>query len=145
MTLEEKDRAVEVLIYLYFSNQASVTAEFWTTIKSLCELNKINYTHIVKAVRSLCMEENVPNDKETYYLLGMQLHMTVRPLRKMSGIYWQKQKEYAKEFETHTPIVHRTIVDIAMKNSMRAFLGALNNFFGILSYVDKNSLNNLFS
>ena len=145
MTLEEKDRDIEVLIYLYFSNQASITASFWATIKTLCELNTINYNHIVKAVRTLCMEENVPKDKETYYLLGTQLHITVRPLRKMSGIYWQKQKEYAKEFETHTPIVHRTSVDVAMKNSMRKFLAALNDFFGILSYLDNKALSNILS
>ena len=89
MTLEETDRLYEVLFYLYFNNQGQKTLSnslFWQTIRDICILNNINDRAVTQAVRILMADENCPQDKETYYLLS-KLGLTVRPIRRISGIY----------------------------------------------------------
>lgn len=142
MTQEEKDRLVEILFYLFFDNKdAKILSSnlFWTTIKSICALYDINDRAIVQAVRILMADENRPEEKETYYLLN-KIGLTVRPIRNISGIYWQKQKAFAEEFETFTPVVKRRLTDIVYKKSIRDFVFAMYDLNGIFSYVDKDVL-----
>ena len=142
MTQEEKDRLVEILFYLFFDNKdAKILSSnlFWTTIKSICALYDINDRAIVQAVRILMADENRPEEKETYYLLN-KIGLTVRPIRNISGIYWQKQKAFAEEFETSVPVVKRRLTDIVYKKSIRDFVFAMYDLNGIFSYIDKDTL-----
>lgn len=135
----EKDRLVEVLFYLYFNNKDSETlgkTEFWNTIFAICKLYDIDSNSIAKAVRILTAPENEPNDKEIYYLLN-KMGLTVRPINKISGIYWQKQKEYLEEIESgKIPTVKNRILDIVMKKSMRNFIGVIYDFTGIFNSIN---------
>lgn len=142
MTPEEKDRLVEVLIYLYFNNkpeQILGKSEFWMTIRNMCDLYKIESLSISKSVRILMAKENVPQDDEIYYLLN-KMGMTVRPIRSISGIYWQKQIEFQKQFETSTPVIRRRITDIVTKKNMKDFIFALYETLGIFGSVDSKML-----
>ena len=142
MTQEEKDRLVEILFYLFFDNKdAKILSSnlFWTTLKSICALYDINDRAIVQAVRILMADENRPEEKETYYLLN-KIGLTVRPIRNISGIYWQKQKAFAEEFETSVPVVKRRLTDIVYKKSIRDFVFAMYDLNGIFSYIDKDTL-----
>lgn len=138
MTQEEKDRLIEILFYLYFNDKDSKilsSALFWNTIKDICTLYNINDRSIVQSVRILMADENCPQDKETYYLLS-KIGLTVRPIRKISGIYWQKQKAYAEEFQTSPPVIKRHLFDVVHKKSIRDFVVAMHNFNGIFNNVD---------
>ena len=142
MSQEEKDRLIEILFYLYFDNKDSKILSsnlFWTTIKSICTLYGINDRAIVQAVRILMAEENRPQDKETYYLLS-KIGLTVRPIRNISGIYWQKQKAFAEEFEKTTPTITRRLTDVIYKKSIRDFLFAMYDLNGVFNYIDKEVL-----
>ena len=144
MTLEETDRLYEVLFYLYFNNQDSKMLSsglFWQTIKDICVLNNINDRAVTQAVRILMADENCPQDKETYYLLS-KLGLTVRPIRRISGIYWQKQKAFAEEFETMTPVIKRRLTDVVYKQSIREFIEAIYKISGILAEVDTDLIFN---
>lgn len=137
MTQEENDRLIEILFYLYFNNKDEKTLTnnlFWTIVKDVCVLYGINDRAIVQAVRILMADENCPQEKETYYLLS-QLGLTVRPIRKISGIYWQKQKAFAKEFETTKPIITRRLTDVIYKKSIRDFVYAMYDLNGIFNEV----------
>lgn len=139
MTAEEKDRCVEVLFYLYFNNvneNVLGKATFWNTINNLCQIYDIDSLSISKAIRILLISENIPSDKEMYYLLN-KLGLTVRPLNKISGVYWQKQVKFQEEITAgKIPTIHRRITDIVMKRSMRDFIYAMYNFFSIFSNID---------
>ena len=140
MTVEEKDRCVEVLFYLYFTNiddKLIGNANFWITINNLCTLYNIDNIAISKAIRILLVSENVPSDEETYYLLN-KLELTVRPINKISGIYWQKQIQFQEEFNKgKIPVIKRRIVDIVSKRSMRDFISAMYSLFSIFNNIDK--------
>ncbi len=146
MTAEERDRCVEVLFYLYFNNvneKVLEKADFWTTINNLCKIYDIDSLSISKAIRILLVQENIPTDKEMYYLLN-QIGLTVRPLNKISGVYWQRQVKFQKEIESgDLPVIHRKIVDVVMKRSMRDFIFAMYDFFSIFGNIDKKLLEKL--
>lgn len=145
MTLEEKDRLFEILFYLYFNNipeTKSGTTEFWNAIRSICFLFKVNDMDIVKAIRILMVKENIPTDEETYYLLH-KLGLSVRPLRTISGIYWQKQKMFDTKFISKPPVITRRITDVVTKNSIKNFIIALYETLGIFSYISKDLLENI--
>lgn len=129
MPPEERDRLIEVVFYLYFDNKPEETItnrDFWEVINSICKLYNIDSVSITKAVRILMAEENVPQEDETYYLLH-NVGLTVRPIKKLTGIYWQKQKAIEEKL-SKTPItVHRRINDVIVKRSMRAFLEAMHS------------------
>ena len=138
MLEEEKDRLIEILVFLYFNDKPAEVlgkAEFWNAIKNICDVYRIHSISISNAVRILMTEENRPQDEEIYYLLN-KMGLTVRPIHKISGIYWQKQIEFAKKFETSSPVIKRRIYDPVIKKNIRDFLFALYDVLGIFSYVD---------
>lgn len=143
MTVEEKDRLVEILFYLYFSNvdeDVLGKSEFWLTINNLCKIYNIDSLSVSKAIRLLLSYENIATDEEMYYLLN-KLGLSVRPINKISGVYWQKQKEFQELFSTgKTPIIRRRITDIVVKRSMRDFLNAIYSFFSVFNFIDKKLL-----
>ena len=90
----EKDRLTEVLFYLYFDNKSEEhlsNIDFWNTISGLCKIYNIDSAQVSRAARILFADENRPTELEIWYLLD-KLGVSVRPIRKISGIYWQKQK-----------------------------------------------------
>lgn len=138
MTIEEKDRLAEVLLYLYFNEKPETVLgkkEFWEAIRNICDMYKIDSLSISKAVRILMAKENIPQDDEIYYLLN-HMGMSVRPIKKVSGIYWQKQVELAKKAVTSPPVIKRRITDIVIKKNIRDFLLALYDVLGIFSNID---------
>ena len=142
MTQEENDRLIEILFYLYFNNKNDKILSsnlFWTVIKSICILYNINDRAIVQAVRILMADENCPQDKETYYLLN-KIGLTVRPIRNISGIYWQKQKAFAEEFEKTPPVITRRLTDVIYKKSIRDFVYAIYDLNGIFSEISLNDI-----
>lgn len=137
MTQEENDRLIEILFYLYFDNKDSkllASNLFWNTIKAICTLYNINDRAIIQAVRILMAEENCPNDEETYYLLN-KIGLSVRPIRNISGIYWQKQKEYAEKFITTPPVIKHRLIEVVYKKSIRDFVYAMYDLNGIFNEV----------
>lgn len=142
MTQEEKDRLIEILFYLYFDNKdAKILTNnlFWALIKSICALYNINDRAIVQSVRILTASENRPEEKETYYLLN-KLGLSVRPIRSISSIYWQKQKAFEKEFETSPPVIKRRLNDVIYKKNIRDFIYAIYNINGIFNEVSLKDL-----
>ena len=142
MTPEEKDRLVEILIYLYFNNKDAKIlgkTEFWSAIKNICDIYKIDSLSISKSVRILMASENAPKDDETYYLLK-ELGLSVREINRVSGIYWQRQKAFDTTFATSKPYIRRRVVDIVVKKNMRDFMFALYEVLGIFSDVNKRLL-----
>jgi hypothetical protein len=143
MTEAEKQRLIEVLVYLYFDKQdpkVMGTASFWSMIKNMCDIYGIESLAISKAIRILLADGNRPTEPETYYLLK-QLDMSVRAIRGASGIYWQKQKALEEEFSMHgVPSCVPRIKDPALKRGMRNFIMAIYEVFGIFKHVDYDSL-----
>lgn len=138
MSIDEKDRLFEILLYLYFSNfseEMTKKPEFWNTLNSLCLMFGISSNAIIRAIRILMAPENVPQEDETYYLLN-KLGLTVRPIRKISGIYWQKQKVFEENFKVSPPKIVRRIADVVLRKNVRDFIFAIYQFTGIFSYVD---------
>jgi hypothetical protein len=143
----EKDRLTEILFFLYFDNQDEehlANIDFWNTISSLCKVYNVDSAQVSRAARILFADENRPSEFETWYLLD-KLGVTVRPLRKISGIYWQKQKHFAETVEKYgPPTLKRRISDAAMKQNVHAFLIALVDMFGTLSAIEGKFLNAFF-
>lgn len=143
----EKDRLTEILFFLYFDNKDSehlANMDFWNTVSSLCKVYNVDSAQVSRAARVLFADENKPSEFETWYLLD-KLGVTVRPLRKISGIYWQKQKHFAETVATYgPPSISRKITDPAMKQNVRAFLIALVDMFGTLSAIEGKFLNAFF-
>ena len=139
MTTVEKDRLVEVLFYLYFNNKDSKSlgkTDFWNAILSICKVYDVDSNSVAKAVRILTAPENEPNDREIYYLLN-KIGLSVRPINKISGVYWQKQKEYLKEFDSgKIPSIKNRIFDVVMKRSMRDFIFIIYDFMGVFNNID---------
>lgn len=143
----EKDRLTEILFYLYFNNKDEThlaNVDFWNTISSLCKVYNIDSLQVSRAARVLFADENRPSEFETWYLLN-KLGVSVRPIRKISGIYWQKQKHFEETVNTYgPPKISRRISDAAMKRNVREFLVALVDMFGTLSAIDGKFLNTFF-
>lgn len=141
-TNEEKDRAIEILFYIYFDNKTEEMLgkkEFWEVIHSICRMYSIDNMAITKAVRMLLCEENAPQEAESYYLLR-NMGLTVRPINKLTGIYWQKQKAIEEQL-LKTPIkIHSRIKDVIIKRSMRDFLNALLDISETLSIIGSDNL-----
>lgn len=141
MTQEEHDRLIEVLFYLYFNNKDSKILSsnlFWNTIKSICILYNINDRAVMQSVRVLMADENCPQEEETYYLLS-KIGLTVRPIRRISGIYWQKQKAFQEKFDAgYVPKITRRLTDVVYKKSIRDFIYAIYDMNGIFSEVQMN-------
>ena len=145
MSPEEKDRLIEVLFYLYFDTKPKELLEdrhFWATVNSICQMNKIDSVAITRAVRILMADENKPTEKEMYYLLH-KIGLTVRPIRRLSGVYWQKQKAFEEELAVKPILVKRTVVDVIIKRHIRHFLKALYDVFGCLIDVDVDTFNKI--
>lgn len=139
LSVEENDRLIEILFYLYFNNKDDKilsSSLFWQVIKSICVLYGINDRAVVQAVRILMADENSPKDAETYYLLS-KVGLTVRPIRHISGIYWQKQKAFAEEFEKNVPTITRRLTDVIYKKSVRDFVYAIYDITGIFNEIPK--------
>lgn len=143
----EKDRLTEVLFFLYFDKKDENllgNTDFWNTVNSLCKVYNVDSAQISRAARILFAEENRPTEFEMWYLLN-KLGVSVRPIRKISGIYWQKQKHYAETVAKYgTPTIRRCITDAAMKKNIRDFLIALVEMFGILSAIEGKFLDAFF-
>lgn len=143
MTSVEKDRLVEILFYLFFNNTDSkmlATTNYWKMINSICEAYNIEAHTVSKAVRILIAKENMPTEEEVFYLLN-KAGLSVRPINKISGIYWQKQINYVKNFEIgKTPKIDRKILDIVMKKSMRDFINAVYSVFGIFNNIELKTI-----
>ena len=143
MTSVEKDRLVEILFYLFFNNTDSkmlATTNYWKMINSICEAYNIEAHVISKAVRILIAKENMPTEEEVFYLLN-KAGLSVRPINKISGIYWQKQINYTKNFEIgKTPKIDRKILDIVMKKAMRDFINAIYSVFGIFNNIELKTI-----
>lgn len=139
MTSVEKDRLIEVLFYLFFNNTDAKTLgrpEYWEMIHSICKAHNIEAHVVSKAVRLLIAKENIPSEEETYYLLD-KAGLTVRPINKISGIYWQKQIKFTEDFKLGMiPKIERKITDIVMKKAIRDFINAMYNTFGIFNYIE---------
>lgn len=143
----EKDRLTEVLFLLYFDRKDEKllgSMDFWNTIHSLCKVYDIDGSQISRAARILFADENRPTEFEIWYLLN-KLGVSVRPIRKISGIYWQKQKHFAETVDKYgTPTIRRCIVDAAMKKNVKNFLAALVEMFGTLSAIEGKFLDTFF-
>jgi hypothetical protein len=143
----EKDRLTEILFFLYFDKKDEAligNKDFWSTINSLCKIYDIDGMQISRAARILFAEENKPSEIETWYLLN-KLGISVRPIRKISGIYWQKQKHFAETVDKYgAPSIRRCITDAAMKKNIRNFLVALLEMFGTLAVIEGKFLDSFF-
>lgn len=129
MTVQERDRLIEIMFYLYFDTKDEKTLsskEFWTVVNAVCSMYHIDSIKITEAIRLLMAEENAPQDDETYYLLH-KVGLTVRPIRKLTGIYWQKQKAIEEKLAVTPIIVTRKINDVIVKRNMRDFINAMYN------------------
>jgi hypothetical protein len=138
LTNDEKDRLVEILFYMFFDTKDSEQLSdrnFWTAINSICQMYNIDSVNITKAVRALMAEDNQPQEDEIYYLLH-SIGLTVRPIRRLSGIYWQKQKAIEDKLSKNPITIKRKINDIVVKRNMRDFLIAMYKLFGCLSDID---------
>ena len=147
-TQVEKDRLTEILFYLYFDKKDEAIladANFWHSINALCKVYNVDSLQISRAARVLFAEENKPEEFEMWYLLH-KLGVSVRPIRKLSGIYWQKQKAYNDEvvLKGTTPVIKRRITDAAMKKSIKDFIVAVLDMFGTLSVVEGKFLDAFF-
>lgn len=141
MTNDEKDRLTEILFYMYFNNKDSEQLSdrnFWNAINSICQMYNIDSVNITRAVRTLMSEENQPTDEETYYLLH-SIGLTVRPIKRLSGIYWQKQKAIEEKLAKHPITVKRKIDNVIIKRNMRDFLIAMYKLFGCLADIDSET------
>jgi hypothetical protein len=143
----EKDRLTEILFFLYFDRKDEKllgNMDFWNTVHSLCKVYDVDGTQVSRAARVLFAEENRPTEFEIWYLLN-KLGVSVRPIRKISGIYWQKQKHFAETVDKYgAPTIKRCITDAAMKKNVRDFLIALVEMFGTLSAIEGKFLDTFF-
>jgi hypothetical protein len=144
----EKDRLTEILFYLYFDKKDETVLEnanFWHCINDLCKVYNVDSLQVSRAARILFADENKPTEFETWYLLH-KLGVSVRPIRKLSGVYWQKQKQFNDEVELKgvKPTIKRCITDAAMKKNIKDFIVAILDMFGTLSVIEGKFLDAFF-
>lgn len=141
MTPAEKYRLYEILFYLYFNRQDDTTItnqNYWNLIKSICDFYGVNMALVSKALRILSNEDNKPNELEIVYLLN-KAGVSVRPLNKISGIYWQKQKAYLEEIASKgVPYVFPRITDTPTKVNIDSFIKAMYNIGSIFNTLDQD-------
>jgi hypothetical protein len=141
MTPAEKYRLYEILFYLYFNRQDDTTItnqNYWNLIKSICDFYGVNMALVSKALRILSNDDNKPNELEIVYLLN-KAGVSVRPLNKISGIYWQKQKAYLEEIASKgVPYVFPRITDTPTKVNIDSFIKAMYNIGSIFNILDQD-------
>lgn len=142
MTDIEKDRFYELIFYQYFNNRSSEQVQdpkFWKTINTLCEAYDIDPVQITKAIRILSNPDDQPEDIETYYLAN-KAEMSVRKINKVFGLYWQKQILLAEKIKTDgNPAIRRRVTDIMTRSSIKEFINAIYDVFGILGNISISS------
>jgi hypothetical protein len=93
---------------------------------------------VSKALRLLTNNDNKPSDLEIVYLLN-KAGVSVRPLNKISGIYWQKQKEHLLNIaNTSPPYIFPRITDTATKVNIESFIKAMYNIGSIFNVLDQD-------
>ena len=142
MTDIEKDRFYELIFYQYFNHKTSEQLQnpnFWKTINTLCESYEIDPVQITKAIRILSNPDAKPEDTEIYYL-AISAKLSVRKINRIFGLYWQRQVALADKLNTTgTPVIKRRVTDIMTRNSIKEFIHAIYDVFGILADVDISS------
>lgn len=145
MTPIELDRLYEIIFFQYFNNKTEdqlQNAKFWATVSAICEAYSIDPVQITKIIRILTNPENVASDIETYYLLS-KAKLSVRKINRITGIYWQKQVSLSETIsKSGVPTIKRRITDIIMRNSLKEFIHAMYDIFGILHEIDSSVFNN---
>lgn len=135
----EKARTIEILFYLYFNKQEEQTLQdikFWKFLESFCAVYNINYLAVVNSMRTLIKPENAPTEIEIKYLLS-KLGISVRPLSKVSGIYWQKQKKIDEIIaNSGVPKIVPKLLDPLHKNAVVAFITYFYQVSGVFRYLD---------
>lgn len=144
MTNIELDRLYEIIFYQFFNNKTSEqlqSTKFWNTINALCEAYEIDPVQITKIIRTLSNPDNKATELETYYLLT-KINLSVRKINRLTGIYWQKQVSLnEKIMKEGAPSIRRCITDVIAKNSLKEFIHAVYDVFGVLQEIDIKSLN----
>lgn len=138
MTEKEKMRFLEILFYLYFSNKDDKIIKnpyFWKHIEELCKLYVINYSLVQRSLRTLILPENVPTPEEQMYYFN-KAGISVRNIKAISGIYWQKQIELIEKNKTKPIVVRNIIINPMARDSLYKFIKAINNTSGIFKYID---------
>jgi len=143
MTLAEKNRLYEVLFYLYFSRQPQETLsdqKYWDLIKSIANYYGANINLISQAIRLLTHPDNTPTEEEIVYLLN-KAGVSVRPIHRVSGIYWQKQKKFLQHFkDTSPPVIFSRLTDVTLKINVVKFIQSMYNIGSIFNTVDQDLL-----
>lgn len=146
MTKLEENRLIESLFYLYFNNRdikETSTTEFWSMIRSICSIYKINNTLIITSLRKLMEPTNKPTDEEMMYLFT-KTKLSVRDINNISKIYWQRQVEYKVKFNKgKVPVIIPKIIDVLAQKAMRQFINAVYNIAGIFRIIDKTFIDDI--
>lgn len=142
MTDIEKDRFYELIFYQYFNNRDPEQIQnplFWKTVNTICEAYDIDPVQITKAIRLLSNPDDKPDDIEMYYLMS-NAGLSVRKINRISGLYWQRQVALSEKIAaTGPPKIRRRVTDIITKNSVKEFIHAIYDVFGVLCDVDVRS------
>jgi hypothetical protein len=142
MTDIEKDRFYELIFYQYFNNREPEQLQnpkFWKTINTLCEAYDIDPVQVSKCIRILSNPDDKPTDVEMYYILS-KAKLSVRKINRISGLYWQRQVQLSDKIALDgAPAIRRRVTDIIAKNSLKEFVHALYDVFGVLCDVDIRS------
>lgn len=142
MTDIEKDRFYELIFYQYFNNRDPEQVQnpaFWKTVNTICEAYDIDPVQITKAIRLLSNLDDAAEDIEVYYLMNAA-GLSVRKINRITGIYWQRQTALADKIALDgPPKIRRRVTDIITKNSLKEFIHAVYDVFGVLCDVDMRS------
>lgn len=145
MTDIERDRLYEIVFFQYFNNKTEEQLQnpkFWASINAICESYDIDSVQLTKIIRILTNADNAASELETYYLLT-KAGLSVRKINRMTGIYWQKQVALNDTLnKSGAPSIKRRITDIIMRNSLKEFVHAMYDIFGVLHEIDVNVFNN---
>lgn len=145
LSAAEQHRLAEVLLYCYFNRMdADVfgTASFWNAMRDICETFGIDNVAVSKGLRILMVDTNRPTDLETWYLLDKTQH-SVRQIKAISGIYWQKQKRLLEEVRSlGAPKPQPRITDPVMRKSIKDFAFAIYGICGIFQFTDAKTVRN---
>lgn len=146
MSKDELNRLTEVLFSIFFQSKSTEllrNPKFWEMIKTICETYEIDAILVSKAARILLTSENIPSEKEMWYLLSKIC--SVREIKRLTGIYWQKQIKYQEEIENDSTFsVKPKIHDLAMRVSMRSFIDAVYDTLGVLDAIKLDDLHKLY-
>ena len=145
MTDIELDRLYEIVFFQYFNNKTEEQLQnpkFWASINAICESYDIDSVQLTKIIRILTNADNAASELETYYLLT-KAGLSVRKINRMTGIYWQKQVALNDTLnKLGAPSIKRRVTDIIMRNSLKEFVHAMYDIFGVLHEIDVNVFNN---